>query len=260
MEYLNGNTQIFMQIGSGDSEPTQMDKQDSSIEIIWAASRKDQVMGQYEDLYRIGHVRTAGITEPDDFIVEFSLKLRQRNARRILDVGCGAGRNMVFLAREEFMVVGLDISPTAVKLASKRADDENVKNCMFVAGSFLDLPFSDAQFDAAFSSYGIENGSLSGIKSAFNEMKRVVRDVGMMLVTLHSTRHWRFGKGRQIGPHTFLTSDTIEGKQFRFVSHFFGEEDARRLFQELYLKILSIKEVVKVTDKQRAHWIVVSEK
>jgi len=249
-----------MQIGSGDSEPTQMDKQDSSIEILWAASRKDQVMGQYEDLYRMGHVRTAEIAEPDDFIVEFSLKLKQRRAREILDVGCGAGRNTVFLAREGFKVVGLDISRTAVKLASKRADDENVMNCMFVAGSFLDLPFSDAHFDAAFSSYGIENVPLSGIKKALSEMKRAVRDLGLVLVTLHSTRHWRFGKGSQTGPNTFLTYDTIKGKQFRFVTYFFREEDARRLFQKLNLKILLIREVVRITDKQRAHWIVVSEK
>ena len=247
-----------MQIGSGDNEPTQIDKQDSSMEILWAASRKDQVMGQYEDLYRMGHVRTAEVAEPDDFIAKF--KLKQRRARRILDVGCGAGRNTVFLAREGFKVVGLDISPTAVKLASKRADDENVNNCMFVAGSFLDLPFSDAHFDAAFSSYGIENVPLSGIKKALSEMKRVVRDMGMMLVTLHSTRHWRFGEGKQIRPHIFLTYDTIEGKQFRFDTHFFREEDAKRLFQKLSLKILLIREVVKITDKQRAHWIVVSEK
>jgi hypothetical protein len=44
-------------------------------------------VGQYEDLYRMGHVRTAEIAEPDDFIVKFSLKLKQRRARRILDVG-----------------------------------------------------------------------------------------------------------------------------------------------------------------------------
>lgn len=220
----------------------------------------DRITDQYEDLYRMGHVRTAAIVEPDDFVVELSLKLKQRRARRVLDAGCGAGRNTVFLAREGFKVVGLDISPTAVKLASKRANNENVKNCMFVAGSFLDLPFSDAHFDAAFSSYGIENVPFSGIKKALSEMKRVVRDVGMMLVTLHSTRHWRFGKGRQIGPHTFMTSEAIEGKQFRFVTHFFGEEDARRLFQELNLKILSIREAVKITDKQRAHWIIVSAK
>jgi len=249
-----------MQIGSGNNEPTQMDEQDSSIETLGAASRNDQVMGQYEDLYRMGHVRTAEIAEPDDFIVEFSLNLKQRRAKRILDVGCGAGRNTVFLAREGFKVVGLDVSPTAVKLASKRADNENVKNCMFVAGSFLDLPFPDAHFDAAFSSYGIENVPLSGIKKALSEMKRLVRDIGMMLVTLHSTRHWRFGKGRQIGPHTFMTSDEIEGKQFRFVTHFFGEEDARRLFQELNLKILLTKEVVRITGNRRAHWIVVSGK
>lgn len=217
-------------------------------------------MGEYEDVYRMGLVRTARILEPDDFIVDFALELKERNSRTILDIGCGAGRNAVFLAEEGFDVVGLDISVTALKLAEKRAYDKNLEHSMFVAGSFLRLPLQGAHFDAAFSSYGIENVSLPEIETALSEVGRVVGDGGLMLLTLHSTKHWRFGLGKQIGPHTFLTSDTIEEKKYRFITHFFEKEDAKRIFRELNLEILSIKEIVRTTDRRRAHWIVVSQK
>lgn len=216
-------------------------------------------MHHYEDMYRAGHVRTARIAEPDDFIVDLVSTLRERGSKTVLDVGCGAGRNAIFLAQEEFYVFGLDISPTALKLALKSANAENIRNCMFVTCDFLNLPFPDASLDAAFSSYGIENVSLPDIEKALSEMKRVVRNGGLMLVTLHSPKHWRFGLGKRIGPHTFLTSGTIEGKRFRFITHFFEREDAERLFQDLSLKILSIKEAVKISDKRRAHWIILLE-
>ena len=44
------------------------------------------VLRRYENLYRIGRVRTAKIVEPDDFIVDFASELRERNSRTILDI------------------------------------------------------------------------------------------------------------------------------------------------------------------------------
>ena len=217
-------------------------------------------MHQYEDLYRTGHVRTARIVEPDGFIVDLVSPLREKGSKTILDVGCGAGRNAVFLAKEGFYVVGVDISLTALKLALERADSDGVRNCIFVLHDFLELPFPDTHFDAAFSSYGIENVPLPRIKKALGEMKRVVRNGGLVLVTLHSPKHWRFGLGRKIGSHTYLTYDIIKGRKFKFLTHFFDKEMAERLFHNLDLKILSIREVVKMSDKQRAHWIILSEK
>ena len=69
-------------------------------------------MAQYEYLYRIGRVGSAKIVEPDDFIVDFVSTLKERRSKTILDVGCGAVRNTIFLAKEGFHVIGIDVSPS----------------------------------------------------------------------------------------------------------------------------------------------------
>src|ERR1019366_7327166 len=61
---------------------------------------------------------------------------------RILDAGCGSGRNMVDLARLG-PVTGVEISDASVERARERAIGEVVQ-C-----SITELPFGDASFDLA---------------------------------------------------------------------------------------------------------------
>lgn len=121
------------------------------------------------------------------------------------------------------------------------------------------MPFPDDQFDAVISCYSVENVPLPEMRRALSEMKRVTKQGGLVLVTLHSVKHWRFGKGERLGPKTFMKYATVEGKRFKFVTHFFENEDVINLFSDLGLDILSIDEVERVSDKRRAHWVVLSE-
>lgn len=53
----------------------------------------------------------------------------------VLDIGCGLGDNAVYLAKNGFTVTGLDISPTALITAERRANDAGVKVTFAVADS-----------------------------------------------------------------------------------------------------------------------------
>jgi ubiquinone/menaquinone biosynthesis C-methylase UbiE len=214
----------------------------------------------YEHLYKEELVRTARITKADDFVIDFVRLLEEKECRKVLDLGCGAGRNAVFLAKEGFYVVGVDISSTALKMALQKVKEANLQNCSFVRQNFLNIPFLDSRFDAVISCCSIENQPLPEIKEALGEMRRVTTDRGLVLATLHSTKHWRFGLGKQISPGTFLATETTSGRKVRFKTHFFHEEEAKRLFRNMELHILSIKESIEETDKKRVHWIIVAEK
>ena len=60
---------------------------------------------------------------------------------RVLDIGCGTGSNALWLTAQGFEVVGIDLSPTAVKMATTRAHEVGA-NCVFQAADFLvdDVP------------------------------------------------------------------------------------------------------------------------
>ncbi len=45
---------------------------------------------------------------------------------RAVELGCGTGTNAIYLAQQGFEVTAIDIAPTALKLAEKKADEANV--------------------------------------------------------------------------------------------------------------------------------------
>ena len=94
---------------------------------------------------------------------------------RILDAGCGSGRNMVELARHG-TVTGVELSETSVALARARNVGE------VISGSVLDMPFPADSFDLAVSLDVIEH--LEDDLGALREMRRTVTPGGSLLVTV----------------------------------------------------------------------------
>ncbi len=45
----------------------------------------------------------------------------------VLDVGCGSGNNVIYLATQGFACHGIDIAPTAITYARQKASKEGVK-------------------------------------------------------------------------------------------------------------------------------------
>jgi SAM-dependent methyltransferase len=94
---------------------------------------------------------------------------------RILDAGCGSGRNMVELARHG-TVTGVELSAISVELARERSIGEVIE------GSVLTMPFESASFDLAVSLDVIEH--LQDDLAALRELRRVVAPGGALLITV----------------------------------------------------------------------------
>ncbi len=61
--------------------------------------------------------------EPNRFVVELTAGLPPGDA---LDLGCGQGRNAIWLARQGHRVTGIDLSPVAIEQARRLAADAGV--------------------------------------------------------------------------------------------------------------------------------------
>ncbi len=110
---------------------------------------------------------------------------------RILDAGCGSGRNMVELARHG-TVTGMELSNTSVALARERAAGEVIE------GSVLEMDFAPDSFDLAVSLDVIEH--LDDDLAALRELRRVVAPGGSLLVTVPAYQ-WLWSRHDEINQH-----------------------------------------------------------
>jgi ubiquinone/menaquinone biosynthesis C-methylase UbiE len=85
---------------------------------------------------------------------EALLRHHLRPGQRLLDVGCGAGREAIAFARAGLAVVGIDVAPAMVEVARARAREAGLAIELAV-GDPLTWPASGARFDAVYFSPGI---------------------------------------------------------------------------------------------------------
>ena len=107
-------------------------------------------MSVWDELFREERHRW---TEPDDSVVRFAESLRQERCQRVLDLGCGAGRHVVFLAQAGFLVVGSDIAARGLYWTKRAAQEESLSNYLLVRHDLNDAikkAFEKAGIEIAF--------------------------------------------------------------------------------------------------------------
>jgi ubiquinone/menaquinone biosynthesis C-methylase UbiE len=100
---------------------------------------------------------------------------------RVLDVGCGTGyltRRMALAVGPTGSVAGVDPSAPMVEHARRVSPS----NCEFHIASAEALPYADAAFDVAVSSLALHHIPRDQRATAMNELARVVRPGGRVLI------------------------------------------------------------------------------
>lgn len=137
----------------------------------------------------------------------------------ILETGCGNGKTLRSLGPN---AIGIDISPTAVKLAGPSA----------LVGDICSLPFKDAVFDIIFCWHVLGHLPVSSRKTAADELLRVLKPGGFLYFKDFSRNDYRYGKGIEVEPSSFLRGDGI-------VTHYFELEEPLSLFDSSVISSVS---------------------
>jgi SAM-dependent methyltransferase len=162
--------------------------------------------------------------EPSVF-AQTSLELFQKeDARLILELGCGQGRDTFLFAQQGFEVTCMDYSETAISAVKAKAQEANLTDKIHAQTHNLKeaMPFLDNSFDACFSHMLLcMQLSTAEIGFVLRETHRVLKPGGL---AVHSVRN-NFDKHYRAGTHLGEDIYEIGG----FVVHFFTEEKIKKL-------------------------------
>ena len=140
---------------------------------------------------------------------------------RVLDLACGTGDIAFEAAASGSRVVGLDITPRMVRLASLKPQAFRHR-VSFVTGDMMALPVPDASFDVVTTGYGLRN--VPDLPGALAEIHRVLRPGGLML-SLDFDR-----PANRVVRRVYLGYLTVVGSTLGVVLH--GDPDTYRYIPE----------------------------
>jgi len=160
-----------------------------------------------------------------------------------LEMGCGAGPNLIWLAQKGIKVSGVDISPTALELCRENFQRAGLSHLLMnlIECSVEAIPFKDRFFDGIFESCVFQHLDKQTRERTFREVVRTLKPGGLfcgyMLAVNHSV--YEFKKDTELpddpgslvlqegGSRMYLTNIGL--------SHFFKKEEYNE-----YLKGFSI--------------------
>lgn len=157
-----------------------------------ASRLETAVRSAYEDPDQVG----AFAAIADEGLTPFEAALVRRFAprQRILDVGCGGGREAVPMAQAGFRLVAMDVSLAMVRAATGYASERGVSMSV-LAASLAALPFRPGAFDgiALLGQVIAHVPGRDGRVAALREAWRALRPGGTLVMTTHNRRcHWKF--------------------------------------------------------------------
>ncbi len=119
---------------------------------------------------------------PKDVVVELMESGLISKGSRVLDIGCGAGSNTVFISGAGYNVIGLDFVPLALKHSIELAE-ENSLEIPFTAADAAYLPFRSSVFDLIID-LGCFHCMAEGRRGDYiDEVSRVIRPGGFIQLT-----------------------------------------------------------------------------
>jgi len=212
----------------------------------------------WEEYYSVLHELPDWLKKPVPFVVDSLSLFKEHGTQKILDLGCGAGRNSIYLAKEGFDVVGADISRSALKKTKAWSRTEGTQNVAILQASMAQLPFIKHAFHAVVSVSVIHHALKKDIHETMREIRRTLKDDGMFIANLLSTKDYRRGLGEKLENGTFRTLEEFEEKQFHEVHHFFSKKEILTLLRKF--KRFHIEPIQSKTERPHEYWKIIATK
>jgi len=132
----------------------------------------------------------------------FERELLERHVKpggRVLDIGCGAGREALGFARAGFRVVGIDIAPRMIEAAKVNAEREGL-DMAFRVQSVTDLDEPPGSYDGAYwaGSYHHVPGRALRVQALRRIMRALTPDGVLVLMVMYRGRRGLLSRSRMV--------------------------------------------------------------
>ena len=177
------------------------------------------------------------LPEPFPILDEAVDAFRAHGCSLVLDLGCGSGRHVVYLTKRGFRSLGLDISPTGLRLAQAWMREEGYEPVFALGDARQPLPLRDCSIEGVLSTQVIHHARIAAVRLAIREIWRVLVPGGLALVTVSGRKDPGL-EFEEIEPGTFVP---LSGPEVGLAHHIFAVEELRSEFREYQVLDISVR-------------------
>lgn len=121
--------------------------------------------------------------------------------RRMVELGCGNGRDAVFFAGQGLQITALDMSQEAIAQLRRR----NIANAEFLCGDFVNSHVHQPDsYDYAYSRFTIHSINRNQEQVLLNNLFRGLHPNGKLFIEVRGVKDPLFGKGRQVERNAYF--------------------------------------------------------
>ncbi|MFX1452171.1 MAG: class I SAM-dependent methyltransferase [Promethearchaeota archaeon] len=173
--------------------------------------------------------------EPHPDMDKLSKIFKEKNIHKILDIGFGTGRHIVFFSKQGFKMYGFDASTKGLELTNKWLAEEGLSAQLVLHKMELKFPYPNTFFDAIISIQVIHHNKMKDILITVSEIERVLKKGGYIFITfpkLENNANFDEWKLKEIEDGTFVPQD---GQEKGLPHHFFTIDEIYDVFSSFNL-------------------------
>ena len=178
------------------------------------------------------------LTTPWNLIAIEFLEEIDLHRKKVLEIGCGYGSLSVYMAKKYAEVVGIDLSPEAIKISKRNALLNNQK-AVFKQARGEKLPFKDKAFDIVVCCETLEH--TPDYQKAIDEIIRVTKDSGKIIITTPNS----------LNPRGFC----LRAKSNQPFENFFNYWTVISKFKKKGVKIIEVKSKSFLNDYDKENFL-----
>lgn len=168
--------------------------------------------------------------------------LEKSKDQHIIDLGCGAGGDSLYLSERGYSVIACDYSNEALNIVNKFLPDIKIIQ-MDISKT---LPFEDESIQIIIADLSLHYFNNETTKSIVEEIKRVLKTNGYLIGRVNSINDINYGaeNGEEIEKNFYLTEEGYK--------RFFNKEDIHNYFSEFKIEVCQEESITKYIIEKKA--------
>ena len=175
-------------------------------------------------------------TNPHQDMERLTKIFNENGVQRVLDLGCGTGRHLLFFSKKGFDVYGLDKSPKGLEIAKNWLDEEKLSAKLTNQRIDQKFPYENDFFDVIISIQVIHHNLMKEILFSVKEIERVLKTKGFIFITVPFLQAFNVKKDKwklkKVEKRTYIPQS---GPEKGLPHHFFTTAELKRVFSAFEL-------------------------